>query len=356
MTFDERELSMGQVHGRVRRGALLGLLALTLAALTATTADARPAAARADSITLYSGQHEQTTAALVKDFTRRTGIAVKVRSADEASLANEIIQEGSSSPADVFYAENPPALTVLDEHHLLAPVAKATLSHVAARYSSPAGHWVGVSARSAVLAYNTDDLKTSQLPRSLAALADPAWKGKIGFSPEETDFQPLITAMAKLHGKAAAVTWLEGLEKNAKYYDDNETLIAAVNSGQIAAGLVDHYYWYRLRDEVGRSKVHSALHYFGPGDAGALVDVSGAAVLVSSGKATLAQQFLAYLVSAPAQRIIATSESYEYPLGSGVVTHKVLVPFAGLHPPKISPSLLGDGSYALSLLRTTGAL
>jgi iron(III) transport system substrate-binding protein len=215
---------------------------------------------------------------------------------------------------------------------------------------------VGVSARSAVLAYNTDDLKTSQLPRSLAALADPAWKGKIGFSPEETDFQPLITAMAKLHGKAAAVTWLEGLEKNARYYDDNETLIAAVNSGQIAAGLVDHYYWYRLRDEVGRSKVHSALHYFGPGDAGALVDVSGAAVLVSSGKATLAQQFLAYLVSAPAQRIIATSESYEYPLGSGVQATKVARPLSAFGTPKDTITELGDGRQAITLMQQAGLL
>jgi iron(III) transport system substrate-binding protein len=347
---------MGPVPARVRRGAILGLLAITVAAATAATADARPVAARADSITLYSGQHEQTTSALVKDFTKRTGITVEVRSADESSLANQIMLEGSHTRADVFFAENPPALTVLDEHHLLAPVATTTLAHVPAHYSSPTGHWVGVSARSAVLAYNTDDVKASDLPGSLAALAAPAWKGKVGFAPEETDFQPLITAMAKLHGRAAALAWLKGLESNAKTYDDNETLIAAINRGEVATGLVDHYYWYRLRDEVGRSKVHSALHYFAPGDAGALVDVSGAAVLASSGKTALAQRFLAYLVSAPAQHIIATSESYEYPLGSGVVTHKVLVPLARLHPPKISATVLGDGTYALSLLRATGAL
>ena len=43
-------------------------------------------------------------------------------------------------------------------------------------------------------------------------------------------------------------------------------------------------------------------------------------MLKSSKHAADAQRFLAYLVSRPAQEIIATSESYEYPLGSGVTT------------------------------------
>ena len=55
---------------------------------------------------------------------------------------------------------------------------------------------------------------------------------------------------------------------------------------------------------------------------GMLVDVSGAAVLKSSKHAADARRFLAYLVSKPAQTIIATSASYEYPLGSGVTTRK----------------------------------
>jgi iron(III) transport system substrate-binding protein len=341
---------MGRGRVRVLQRAALGLL------ITAACASVVASAPAAGSITIYSGQHEQTTSALVKDFEHRTGIDVQVRSADESSLANQILLEGSHSPADVFYSENPPAQTVLDEHHLLAPVAKATLGHVARRYSAGDGSWVGVSARSAVLAYNTTELKASALPGSLLALATPAWKGKIGFAPAETDFQPLLTTIARLKGAPAALAWLKGLTANAKTYDDNETLIAAVNRGEVAAGLVDHYYWYRLRDEVGPGNVHSALHYFAAGDPGALVDVSGASVLRSSTHAALAQRFLAYLVSRPAQEIIAQSESYEYPLGSGVTTHRVLVPFAKLRPPRISAGELGDGTYALSLLRQVGLL
>jgi iron(III) transport system substrate-binding protein len=310
----------------------------------------------AGTITVYSGQHEQTATLLSNDFKRRTGIAVRLRSSDEASLANQIIREGGSSPADVFFAENPPALTVLGAADLLGPVDGSTLGHVAAPYSSPRGNWVGVSARSAVLVYNTRQLAAAALPASLLDLSTPAWKGKLGFAPTETDFQPLIAAIVKLRGQPAAVSWLEGLKRNGEVYDDNETLVSAVNRGQVAAGLIDHYYWYRLRDEVGPGKVQSALHYFAPADPGALVDVSGAAVLKSSRHAALAQRFLAYLVSAPAQQIIAHSESYEYPLGSGVTTAKPLRPFTLLKPPPVSIDDLGDGRSSLMLLQQVGLI
>ena len=309
-----------------------------------------------NALTVYSGQHEQTMATLVADFERRTKIDVKLRSSDEASLANQVLREGSASPADVFVAENPPALTVLEHKKLFSPVLPSTLAKTPARFNDPAGNWVAVSARSAVLAYNTAKVKVARLPSKLQDVATPPWKDRIGFAPTETDFQPLITALGALRGEGAANAWLRGLRVNGKVYDDNEALIAAVNRGEVAAGLIDHYYWYRLRDEVGKGKLHSALHYFAAGDAGSLVDVSGAAALKSSSHAKQAQRFLAYLVSAPAQEIVATSESYEYPLGSGVQTKRDLKPFDELKPPQVSVAELGDGRSALARLRAVGLL
>jgi iron(III) transport system substrate-binding protein len=329
---------------------------VSAAASLGAAAGTHAGSARAGSITLYSGQHEQTVAQLVADFEKRTGVHVAVRSADEATLANQIIQEGSRSPADVFFAENPPALQALDERKLLAPVPGATLGAVPRGFSSPAGSWVAVSARAAVLVYNTDKLKGSQLPSSLLDLASPKWRGKVAIAPGETDFQPLIASISQLRGKAAALAWLKAIERNAKVYDDNELIVAAVNKGAVVTGLVDHYYWYRLRDEVGRSHTASAVHYFAPRDPGMLVDVSGAAVLQSSKHADDARRFLAYLVSKSAQTIIATSESYEYPLRPGVTTRKVERPLGDIVPAKVSATQLGDGKAALDMLQQVGLL
>src|SRR3974390_1579347 len=62
-----------------------------------------PAGAAPQSITLYNGQHVQTTDALVSAFERQTGITVHVRSETDDTFTDQIIAEGSRSPADVFY-------------------------------------------------------------------------------------------------------------------------------------------------------------------------------------------------------------------------------------------------------------
>jgi iron(III) transport system substrate-binding protein len=307
-------------------------------------------------ITLYNGQHEQTTAKLVAGFEKATGIHVDVRSDDEAVLGNQIIQEGSSSPADVFYTENTPVLEDLQDRGLLAPLRPSTLAKVASRYSSPQGDWVGVSARASVLVYNTKQIRPSELPSSILELAEPKWKGRVGFAPSETDFQPLITAITKLDGLAAAEKWLLGLKANGTVYPDNETVVAQVNNGESAVGIINHYYWYRLRDEIGRGAMHSALHYYAPRDPGDLIDVSGAAVLKSSSHQSEAQELVAFLVGRAGQEILAHSESYEYPLGSGVQSAQPLRPFDQLQPPPVGVRELGNGSAPLELEQKLGLL
>jgi iron(III) transport system substrate-binding protein len=308
------------------------------------------------SITLYSGQHEQTTAMLVAAFEKRTGVKVKVRPGDEAELANQIMQEGSNSPADVFYTENTPALEHLREQNLLAPIDATTLAAVPARYNAAQGDWVGVSGRVSVLVYNTQQVSPSSLPSSILALAEPKWKGKLGIAPSETDFQPLITSIAKFDGSAAAEKWLEGMKANSKIYPDNETVVAQVNNGESAIGLINHYYWYRLRDEVGQKGLHSALAYYAAHDPGDLLNVSGAAVLKSSSHQAAAQAFVVFLVSTQGQEVLAHSHSYEYPLRPGVAPAKGLRPFTTLQPAPITLSELGDGSAPLELEQKLGLL
>jgi iron(III) transport system substrate-binding protein len=316
------------------------------------------AAGGSPSITLYSGQHPQTVASLVSAFEQKTGIQVKVRSDDEDVLAAQIAQEGSHSPADVFYTENTPPLEELQQRGLLAPVDAATLAKTPAKDNSPQKDWVGVSARVSVMVYDTNALKASQLPSSVLGLASPKWKGKLGLAPSETDFQPIVTAVYAKVGKAKTVAWLKALKANAgdNIYPDNETLVTEVNSGRVQIGVINHYYWYRMRDEIGASNVHSAEKRFAPRDPGYVIDVSGAGILRSSSHQAEDQQFLAFLVSKQGQEVLAHSESYEYPLGSRVTTAKPLYPYAKLQPDPITLAQLGNGQLAVGLLRDAGLL
>jgi iron(III) transport system substrate-binding protein len=331
--------------------AFVGLAALAAASILAGCGGTPKTAA--PSITLYNGQHVQTTEALVAAFEKETGIHVNVRSDDEDVFANQIVQEGPRSPADVFFTENSPPLEYLQERGLLDPVDPSSLALVPSKYSSPKGDWVGVTARVSVLVYNTNLLKPDQLPTSVMDLAEPQWSGKVGVAAGETDFQPIVTSIIKSKGKAAALAWLQGLKKNASShsYPDNETLTDMVNKGQVALGIIDHYYWYREKYDVGPGNVHSAIASFAPHDPGYVLDVSGAGILKSSDHAQAAQRFVAFLDSHQGQEIIAHSQSWEYPLGTGVAADAVLRPFASLQPAPVSIAQLGDGSAAIALLQ-----
>jgi len=213
-----------------------------------------------------------------------------------------------------------------------------------------------------VLVYNPSLIAKSQLPTSVLQLADPKYQGKLAFAPSETDFQPIVTSVLKTYGQSRTVQWLDGIKRNASGHiaPDNETVVNQINRGAVAFGVINQYYWYRLRYQNGASAMHSQLAYFAPRDPGYVIDVSGAAVLRSSKHQAAAQKFVAFLVSKQGEHILADSsnaeQSFEYPLGSGVVTSAPETPFAQLQPNPITIADLGDGSTAIALLRQAGLL
>jgi iron(III) transport system substrate-binding protein len=321
----------------------------------ATVACAAPAGAV--TLTIYSAQHEQTVDLLTKAFTKQSGIDVKIRTGEAPELASQLVKEGASSPADVFFTENSPELELLSEKGLLAKVAPATLASVPADDSSPNGDWVGVFAREDVLAYNKSLIKEADLPASLFDLAKPQWKGKVAIAPTDADFLPLIGAIVALKGRPAALAWLKGLRENAAVFDDDEAVVAAVERGASATGIINNYYWARLRVETGADKMKSGIHHFANGDIGGLINVSGAAALKASHKQAAAQTFLAFLVSKPAQELMAHLDvTFEYPLAPGVAANPVLKPMSELSPPKITLKQIGDDREAAKLLREAGLI
>jgi iron(III) transport system substrate-binding protein len=344
-------------------GAVAAGLAV-LAACTSLSACGSSGSA-ADTLILYNGQHEQTAENLINAFEHKTGIKVVAVNNDEDVLADQIEQEGDHSPADVIFTENSPPLQALQQKGLLSPVDGSTLAKTPSQFSSPQGDWVGVSARVSVIIYNPRLISAGQLPTHVSQLAEPRYAGKLALAPMETDFQPIVTAYLRAYGRAATLSWLKRIYANASghIYGANEDIADEVNRGQVAFGVINQYYWYRLRAEVGAASMHSDITYFAPRDPGYVLDVSGAAILKSSKHQAQAQKFLAFLVSRQAQEIIATpgfganqSLSFEYPIASGVTTHAGETPFSQLRPYPISIAELGTGAEAIDLMRQAGLL
>ena len=332
--------------------AVAVVAAAVLASLTIATG-VGGASQKEVTLVLYSGQHVQTTDSLVAGFEKvHPNVNVVVRSNDEDTFDAQIVAEGSRSPADVFFTENSPALEYLQQRGLLAKVDSSTLAHTPAKFNSPQGDWEGISARVSVLIYNPSLIKKSALPTNVLALANPKYKGKLAFAAGETDFQPIVTSVLKAYGKKAALKWLNGIKANSSshVYPDNETIADEVNRGVVAFGVVNQYYWYRMRAEIGKSNMRSLITYFAPHNPGYVLDVSGAGILKSSTHQVAGQEFLAFLVSKAGQEIISHSISYEYPIASGVTTSQPETPFQELKPYPISIAQLGTGAAAIALL------
>jgi len=306
-------------------------------------------------LVIYNGQHEQLLDELAPTFTDETGIKVEIRSGDDLGLSNQLVQEGSKSPADVFLTENSPAMAQVEQAGLLQKLPNDVVAPIPAQYRPASRDWTGFVARSTVLVYNKTEIKPSQLPTSLLDLADPEWKGKISFSPTGADFQAIVAAMIDLEGEAATKTWLEGLKANGTTYDGNNVVLEEVNSGESEVGIIYHYYWYRDQAESGDNSDNSALYFFGHQDPGAFVSVSGAGVLASSDMKSEAEQFVSFLTHEEGQQALADSYALEYPLNPAVHLAPPVKPFDSLQPPKVNVSDL-DATLVVDLLTQVGFL
>lgn len=332
----------------------LALAAAALAACGGASAGTDSSSGSGGSITLYSGQHPQLTQAIVSAFEKQTGIHVNVRSDDGIVLADQILQEGSHSRADVYLTENSPELMLLTEHQLLTKLSASITSQIPAQYNSPTGNWVGISVRVSALAYNPSLISASKLPASILGLAQPAWKGKVAIAPTDSDFVPLVGAVIAKYGTQAALNWLQGLKANAKTYADIESVDAAVNKGQQTVGVINQYYWYRLQQELSAGSTHSKVYYFPNQDIGGIENISGAAVLASSAHKSAAEKFVSFLVSSQAEKIIAAGDTYEYPVLPGIAPNSALTPLSQVNPAILSVVSLGNDLPAAKLIQQAG--
>ncbi|WP_430335294.1 iron ABC transporter substrate-binding protein [Rhodococcus sp. ACT016] len=296
----------------------------------------------AGEITVYNAQHESLTQEWVDGFTAETGIKVTLRNGSDTELANQIVAEGSASPADVFLTENSPAMALVENAGQFTDVDPATVDQVPAQFRPSTGKWTGIAARSTVFVYNKDKLTADQLPKSLLDLQNPEWKGRWGASPSGADFQAIVSALLEQKGEDATKQWLAGMKTNSVAYKGNGTVMKAVNAGEIDGGVIYHYYWFGDQAKTGENSKNTELHYFKNEDPGAFVSISGGGVLKSSKNQAAAQAFLKYITGKSGQEILQTGTSFEYPVGSDVAANPQLVPLADLQSPDIDPSKLNS--------------
>ena len=241
----------------------------------------------------------------------------------------------------------------LEEKGLLAPTEASTLAAVA-RSTARHRRVGGVPARCRCLVYDTGRCSRATCPLRCSTWPTRSGRASSALAPGETDFQPIVTSIIAAKGKAAAPAWLKAVKANASShtYPDNETLVSQVDAGKVEIGIINHYYWFRLADERGASSMHSALSRTSPPRSRLRprrVRGRRAGVEPAPGRGAEAPG----LPGQPAgQDIIAHSNSFEYPIGSGVAANPALKPLrpAPADRPQHQPSW-ATGPTAVEMLQ-----
>ena len=334
---------------------LLSCFSLTLLSSSLFLSTQSVAADNSEGIVVYNAQHENLVKSWVDGFTKETGIKVTLRNGDDSELGNQLVQEGSASPADVFLTENSPSMVLVDNANLFAPLDADTLKQVPAEYRPAHGRWIGIAARSTVFVYNPAKLSEQQLPKSLMDLAKPEWKGRWAASPSGADFQAIVSAMLALKGEKATLEWLKAMKANFVAYKGNSTVMKAVNAGQIDGGVIYHYYRFVDQSKTGENSKNTKLYYFKHQDPGAFVSLSGGGVLASSKHKAQAQAFIKYITGKEGQESLRTNNAFEYAVGVNAASNPKLVPLNDLDAPKVEPSTL-NSKKVIELMTQAGLL
>ena len=134
---------------------------------------------------------------------RRPASRSRCATAATSSWPTRSCRRATRSPADVFLTENSPAMTLVDSNdgfaHDRRRDARAGARAVPARRTT---HWVGFAARAdRPRLQHRRRCSRAELPASIMDLADPKWKGKVGYSPTGADFQAIVSAVAGAQGR-----------------------------------------------------------------------------------------------------------------------------------------------------------
>lgn len=309
----------------------------TTSTTTSTTTAATATQAADKKVVLYSGRNEKLIKPLLDRFTQETGIAVETRFGESAELAATLMEEGTRTPADVFFSQDAAGLAAIAKAGLARPLPQDVVGKVPARFAAADGKWIGISGRARTVVYDPKKIQPEQLPQSLEQVGEPRYRGRFGVAPLNASLQSHLAAYSALQGEEALDKLLAAIVANEpKRYARNSAVVEAVAAGEVDWGLVNHYYLWESKK--ARPDVSLANFIMPAGEVSSFVNVAGVAVVDDDPDAVTLVQ---YLLSEPAQRYFA-EQTFEYPLVAGVPASVALQPLGEVRTPDLDFTRIAD--------------
>ncbi len=277
-------------------------------------------------VTVYAGRTPDQIDLIFEELeTRYDGLTIERDYDDNDVQVNQLEQEGDSTPADIFYSQDPGALQVVHDMGLTQALPSDIVDVVPASYRHPDGYWTGVSGRVRAIQYNEDRLdETSfdswdELPTDIESYAtDSRFEGIISTRPNSGSFRGFIQAMVDRKGDEATRQWVSDfMDQDPQLFEGGSDQAADVERGGdddpiIALG--NSYYAARLVNEDPDTPMRVT---FTEGDAGALFSVAGVAATNTVDDPELVGEFVRHLLAVEGQEFMM-EDNGEFPVLDGV--------------------------------------
>lgn len=291
-------------------------------------------AAQATELNIYTTREPALLQPLLDSFTTNSGIKVNTVFLKDG-LAERVLSEGASSPADILMTVDAGNLVDLVEKGVTQSVDSAALKEaVPAELRDADGNWFALSMRARVL-YAAKDLDLASF--NYEDLADAKWKGKVCIRSGQHPYNTALFADYVAHyGAEETEKWLAGVKDNLarKAGGGDRDVAKDILGGICDIGIANSYYVGLMRSGKGgedQIKWGEAIKVVLPTfkDGGTQVNISGAAVAKNAPNKDNAVKLLEYLVSAEAQEIYAEA-NYEYPVRQGASVDPIIASFGEL--------------------------
>lgn len=309
-----------------RRGFRTGvfLLAGLLCGLVLWHEEPAPAA---DRIVVYSGRAERLIKPVLDAFQAKSGIQVELLSSGTTELVSRLQAEGERTPADLFITNDAGSLERARELGLLRPLNMREIERaIPSQFRASDNSWVGLSGRFWVVVYHTAQVKPGEIA-SLFDLAAPRWKDKIAIPNSGSEYlQAGVSVMKATVGDERTKQFLQGLKTNAgtQVYQKSSQIVEAVAKGQVAVGIVNHYYVYRHLATQPGAPIAALMPDQQEGGMGAIMNVAGVGVIRHTHHLDSAKLLMEFLVAQAGQKMFADLNK-EYPLHPEVKADPALI-------------------------------
>lgn len=266
--------------------------------------------AHAKEVRLYSERHYDADKKIFADFTKQTGIEVKVVKAGANELIARLKSEADAPQADLYLTSDAASLTRATKAELLSPLNSPTIEkQVPAALRGKEGTWTAFTMRGRVIVYAKDRVKEN-LPTSYQDLTSPAHRGNLLIRSSSSKYNRSLLASIIAHeGKKAATQWAAGVKKNLARppQGGDRDQIRGVAKGLADFAVTNTYYLGIMEKSPSKEDqdARAAVKVIFPksGDHGTHVNISGGGIVKGAANEENARKFLEYLVSDEVQKL-----------------------------------------------------